>query len=357
MNGLRKLAAAEFEAEKRFNDTVHEFTFIQIQLKNEQSTIIPARNILKNEIVSKMAARAGTVGGGSSSPELKLVQIQIADPFPFYIEKQLFLQIFESLQVEPYILHLILRNSYGFHRFPATPPLTNGRVIFSYFVSTIMYMLAWSFNPVTMETKAVLMTRAANGMTTFQEVERYFRSILFVYADHIYSPTFLSLVAGTQLVHFLDEYILYQLIGIREVEAHTGHGDIIPIGEELDVNAITQLSKDTGRILTVLANIHRHLLISNAVISDVSKTLDSERSTNLPVGSRTLHGKHNELLMDVVLALDTQIIWNESYVAYLLERAKSQIAVVRYLPNQNGFLFLKNTSSKDYAHMKTLHRA
>ena len=358
MDGLRKLAVAAFEEEKRFSDTVHEFTFIQAQPNNEQRTIIQPREIPKNEIVSKMAAKPSTVGSGSSSsPELKLVQIRIADPSPFYIEKQLFLQIFEALQVEPYILYLILLNSYGFHRFPAAPPLTNGQVISSYFVSTIMYMLAWSFNPVTMETKAILMTRTANGMTPFTEVECYFRNILSVYADHIYSPIFLSLVAGTHLVHFLDEYRLYQLIGTRELEQYTGHGDIVPIESKLDVNAITQLSKKTGRILTVLANIHRHLLISDAVISDVSKTLDSKQPGILPVDSQTIRGKHNESLVNVVSALNTQNIWNKSYVAYLLERAKSQIAVVRYLPNQNCFLCLKGTSFKGYAHRTTLSRA
>ena len=360
MDGLRKLAVAAFEGEKRFSDTVHEFTFIQAQPNNEQRTIIQPRKIPKNEIVSRMAAKPSATSGGSSSPELKLVQIQIADPSPFYIEKQLFLQTFETLQLEPYILHLILLNSYGFHRFPAAPPLTNNQVISSYFVSTIMYMLAWSFNPVTLETKAILMTRTANGMTTFEEVEYYFGNILSVYADHINSPTFLSLVAGTHLVHFLDEYILHQLIGTRELEACTGYGDIVPIESELDVNAITRLSKKTGRILTVLANIHRHLLISDAVISDVSRTLDSldpKQTVILPVDSQTIHVKRNEPLVNVVSALETQIIWNKSYVAYLLERAKSQTAVVRYLPSQNCFLCLKGTSFKDYAHRTTLRRA
>ena len=92
MDSLRKLAFAAFEGEKRFSDTVHEFTFIQAQPNKEQRTIIQPRKIPKNEIVSKMAAKPSTVGSGPSSTlELKLVQIRITDPSPFYIKKQLFL--------------------------------------------------------------------------------------------------------------------------------------------------------------------------------------------------------------------------------------------------------------------------
>ncbi|CAG9953769.1 unnamed protein product [Clonostachys rosea f. rosea IK726] len=340
MDGLRTLAASEFEAvsggDTRFDDSIHHFGFIQVQLKDEQVTINLAGDISKNELDLKMAARASSVGGGSSSPELNLVRIRIKDPFPFYIEKGLFLQIFETLQLDPYILHLILQNSYGFHQFPATQPLTNGQVVFSYFLSTIMYMLAWSFNPVTMETRAILMTRIANGITTCHEIERYFNRILSVHANHVYAPTFLSLTAGTQLVHFLDEYILDRLQVIREVEAHTGHGDIMAIRDKISANEITKFSRDTGRVLAVLANIRRHLLISKAVIEHVSKMLDSKRLTKLSVSSRNLHDKHKELLMDVVSMLDTQVTWNESYVAYLLERAKVQIAVLQSLLANEG---------------------
>ncbi|PVH92047.1 hypothetical protein DM02DRAFT_663349 [Periconia macrospinosa] len=291
MNGLRELAVAELEAEKCFIDTVHQFPFIHVQLQNEQSPITQARDIAKNEIVSKMAARASTA------------------------------EIFDSLQVERYILHLILRNSYGFHQFPATSPPTNGQVIISYFISTFMYMLAWSFNPATMETKAILMTREANSMVPERKVERCFRSILFVYANHIYSPTFLKWKPTLGMAIY-----------------------IVPIGNEPNMSAITQLSKSTGRTLTVLANLHRHQLISRAILSHISKTVDAEQSANLPLSSRTpLHAKHSDSLMDVVSTLDTQIIWNESYVAY--QKAKSRWSTHTHEDAAQS-ITLANTSAK-----------
>jgi hypothetical protein len=142
------------------------------------------------------------------------------------------------------------------------------------------------------------------------------------------SSAFLSLAVCTQLVHSLDNWILHQLHTIRNAESRTGHGKLMRIVSELTMADITKLSEDMSRCVTVLANIHRHLLISKAVISHTTKMLETSPVETMPGSHQSLCQRKKELVMDAISTLDTQVIWNESYATYLLERAKSQISVV-----------------------------
>jgi hypothetical protein len=136
-------------------------------------------------------------------------------------------------------------------------------------------MLAWSLNPVTRETKAILMMRGATNSTTCKEVKQSLNSCCSVYASHIYTSAFLNLAVGTQLVHFLDSCILSQFGAIRDAEARTGYGNIVPIESKLSMLDMPWISKDMSQSITIRANIHRHLLISTAIIVRDAKTFDT----------------------------------------------------------------------------------
>lgn len=135
------------------------------------------------------------------------------------------------------------------------------------------------------------MIRGATNSTIFKEVKRYLDSFRSVYASHIYTSKSLSLIVDTQLVHFREDYILSQLGAIRNAEARTKSGNMVPIESKLNVFDMSRISKDMSQSLTVLANIHRHLLISKAVISRAAKTLDTSLLVNCPASSQTLCAK------------------------------------------------------------------
>jgi hypothetical protein len=267
-----------------------------------------------------MKTRDSTVVG-----ERKLAQITMEDPFPMRLKKRLLKELIESLDVDLYILHLIVHNSYGFHRFPATDAPVNGtKGISSFFLSTILYMLVWSFNPATTSTKALLMIRKTDGLDT-EVVRSQFDLLLEMYDSHIYSPGCLSLVAGTQLVHFLDKYITFQLEAIWSVESRTGYGQMSENNNKtlLTMDDVTTHSKEMGMSLGVLANLNRHLSIARETFAHVSKTFELKQDEDT-----SMAGKKKDV-MNVARILETQITWNEKYVEYLLERAKSQMVIVR----------------------------
>ncbi|ORX98194.1 hypothetical protein BCR34DRAFT_548229 [Clohesyomyces aquaticus] len=349
MDGLRALADSNFETNAQFDDRHRrpDFDFIHVHLQNGIGTIDPRDTIPKDKIVDEMGPRHSLGNGSTSSPQLRLLEIRIGDPFPFYIDRQTFLELSRAIKIDAYILHLIVRNSYGFFQFPATPSSPQVTTLTSYYVSTVDYILIWSHNSKTMETKAMLLTRGASPRDTaktaiFEQLGRYLHSFMSVYTTSYCPSSFLTLVVGTQLVHFLDRYILSQLMVIRQAEALTGHGDMVYAGVKLSETRITALSQRMGGCLTVLANIRRHLRISNAVLAHVSKT--------------TQMGKFPDL-EEVVSTLSNQVTWNEEYITYLLERTRSQMAVLQGLLSHEDAIQGKRlavATKEDSSAMKTI---
>jgi hypothetical protein len=178
MDGLGDLAFSDFEANAQFKDYPHEVDFTEVKIRNGESEI-SSRQISRTEVVTSMTRRTSTVDGSTPLPELKLVEILIGDPFPFYIDRGLFLTLFKAISIDSYILHLILHNSYGFYKFPGRPRPNSCSAIRSYFVSTLRYTIAWSFNPENKETMAILMPRTVS--TGPRNVGNYFASFLSVF--------------------------------------------------------------------------------------------------------------------------------------------------------------------------------
>jgi len=282
----------------------------------------------------------------NTPPSLRLVEIRITFPFPFYTAQETFLELFDSINIDPYVLHLIRLNSFGFYQFPKPSASKNVSEIFSYYLSTLYYNLAWSFDPKTREARAILMSKGGQPpreMTWltdgFSDFERLLEGFLPVFEVCRCPSAFLSLAVATQLVHWLDGYILSQLEKIRDAEAATGHGDMVSIGKMLNAKEITRCSKAMAQSLTVLANIQRHLEVAKAALVHASKTSPSQQGVR-----------------DTLSVLETQLLWNESTSEYLLQRARNQITVV-----SNAFSLsysnAKTNSFKVYFRMRTLRKA
>jgi hypothetical protein len=343
MECLQKLARDEFQPQtsRQFDDRgpEQEVNFIEAVLQNTVATITDQRIIKTKEIPTKMAPR----NDSNFPPGLRLVEVRTGFPFPLYVAQKTFLELFNSINIDPYVLHLIHLNSFGFHQFPKMTASKNDSEISSYYLSTLYYALAWSFNSKTREARAVLMTRGGKAppkstrpTLEFSDFVRLLRSFLPIFGVCRCPSAFLSLTLATQLVHFLDKYILLQLEHIRKTESDTDHGDMIPTGEMLNTMGITRHSKVMAQSLSALANIQRHLEIARAVLVHAKKTSHSQQAAR-----------------DALSVLDTQVLWNELSTKYLLQRARNQITIVSHafpLSYPNA----KTNSFKVYSRMGTL---
>jgi len=190
--------------------------------------------------------------------------------------------------------------------------------------------------------------RGVTSSTAFNEVKRYLVSFHSVYTSRIYTSEFLSLLVDTRLVHFLDNYILSQLGATRDAETHTGYGDMVPIESGLNMIDMTQILKDIGQSLIVRANIHRHLLISKAVIVYTTKMLDTASLENLPAGSQTQRAKKKSRYWTWY----QRWIHKSSGMSHILRAALKELkAKLQWHAtlDQNDTLLLDKTSSKVYS--------
>jgi hypothetical protein len=327
MEGLNVLTTEQFQVSggTSFAEYIHEFNFIKIRLENDTPITTPLKRSTRAEFDLELETQLGASRGGPSTPDLKLVQIWIGNPIPIGLQNQLFSHIFESFHLNPYILHLMMTNSYGFHQFP---DVKNGGTS-CFYLGTIMYMLAWSFNSNTRESRAILLIRKDNGFLYKEDISAYFFRILTAFSGHMRSSKFLGLTALTQLVHFLDRYIYHCLYTIKEIEESTGYGDVVPRESVLTLDKITLLSKKTGRYLAVVANIRRHLHFANDLIAHI-KSKSDQRATGL-AGAPETPDQLEDSMMEAASVLERSISSNEAYVNYLFERAKSQMTVLQGL--------------------------
>lgn len=346
MECLQKLARDEFprRTSSQFDDRSPDqrVVFIEAVLQNTVATITDRRIIKTKDIPTEMAPS----NNSNIPPGLRLVEVRCEYPFPFYMAQEKFLELFNSINIDPYVLHLIRLNSFGFYQFPKPPASKNDSEISSYYLSTLYYALAWSFDPKTREARAILMSRGVEPSrkltrptVQFSDFVRLLRGFLPVFEVCRCPSAFLSLAVATQLVHWLDGYILSQLEEIRDAETATGHGDIVSTGKMLNAKEITRCSRAMAQSLTVLANIQRHLEVAKAALVHASKTSPSQQGVR-----------------DALSVLETQLLWNESTSEYLLQRARNQITVV-----SNAFSLsysnAKTNSFKVYSRMRMLRKA
>ncbi|EGY20424.1 uncharacterized protein VDAG_10053 [Verticillium dahliae VdLs.17] len=88
------------------------------------------------------------------SPSLQLVVIDRGGDDDIDMAKERFLELFDDFDIDPIILQQIAYSSYGFHHYDEPY-----RGTYSFYIGTYVFALAWSFNPATMKTNAILLLR------------------------------------------------------------------------------------------------------------------------------------------------------------------------------------------------------
>jgi hypothetical protein len=331
MEGLQELARQTFNREQYFIPQHLSTSYEIILIATFPSNPVLSQMIFTQEInLCRDLSEPFDADFGGESPEatLKLVRIPRGDNGDINISKRIFLEIFTSFSIDPYIQYFLARNCYGFHSVKSVDPSTDDPT-YSYFIGTVLYVLIWSFKPKNMETRAILLPRRSNGLGDGDGAFRDFDNILDLYKCHIYTPCLLSFIASIHIIQFVDEYISLELQQIRDIEAHTGHGawkPTMPRGR-LPIDEITKCSQEIGACLVDLANQTRHERIAASLLAySNDKTIDWQRS--MPDACLSKYNSSTTVLNSIALTLQNQVNSGISYIEYLQERAKSQSSVV-----------------------------
>ncbi|KAN0115485.1 hypothetical protein V8E51_005029 [Hyaloscypha variabilis] len=329
MEGLQELAKEMFEKEQQFRQVSSPIDLINISASPSEDMSYGVVEVHNRYLVSALDGEA----------TLKVVRILREDNEILNISRDLFMEIFQLFEIEAYILYLISRNSYGFHRFEATKSSSNDSLS-SFFLGTVLYVLIWSFNPRSLKTRAMLLTRRSSGLHNDKETFRQFQNILRFYKNYVYTPGLLAFVAGAHIIQFVDEYILLELRLIRSIEAGTGHGtwrSELPrvhghvVRDELtrksdDITLITRSSGMVGGCLVDLANNARHAEIASSLLAFLLEKIDSSHLAQ--DFDRRNYDASAKALQLLVPTLQGQIKSAKSYIRYLQEQARNQSSVL-----------------------------
>jgi hypothetical protein len=331
MEGLQELTKSTFQEEQQFAMSSSDFDVVGISVFPSTPTLYKQMAVSESTLKPSLAQDTPSMNGEDAVATLKVVRIYRDDNQFLCISKQTFLDIFYSFDMDPYALYMISRNCSGFHRFKVN----------TFFIRTAFYDLVWSFNPMGMRTRAILLLQRTNGLRGGDSAFEEFKSILQLYRDQIYTPCLLAFVTSVHIIHITDEVLVKGGNDIRSIEAGTGHGSwgyrrrgAHGQDDSFDIREITESSR---RISVRLSHLANQLLHEEIAASILSFMLEQGDSSDWRKGLQDMYlHKHDdctELLKSVIPMLQKQTGSAKLYVNYLQENAKSQSSVVRFLAN------------------------
>lgn len=216
--------------------------------------------------------------GEEARGSLKLVLIEQDTDGSLRIKRDTFLQIFNDFNLEPYILYMIPHGGGGFHRFS-----TQISSICSFYVSTVLYLLVWSFDVRNLTTRAILIPKSYASHSEWALTR--FNGLLEKHKELLKDPMLVGVVCGTQIMEWVRLRLDRQYKSIRDTEAQTGHGVFAGLKHKRpDLAKLTELSKKTEYILVAIADIKRHLQIARSLLTQICmKENHRKHSTNSPM--------------------------------------------------------------------------
>ncbi|KAJ3542147.1 hypothetical protein NM208_g4248 [Fusarium decemcellulare] len=281
--------------------------------------------------------------GQHAASRLNLVIIPRDNAEIIQMSRNNFLRVYDSFNIDPYTLDYICQNWHGFDS--SNVPY---RGAYTFFLGTIMYVLAFAFNPTTMTTSAILLPKENNGFGNGLSASNEFEVILEKYKDKMYSPITLVLVALIHHEQFLDRSLYEMLRLIRYAESRSGHGPYGGRSGRVEIETLTLLSAEIGTTLVNLSNKARHQEIAASVLKFLEDSTKSDAKTyEVP---DAMKDKCDVAFRPVIAILKQQLKGGCTTTKYLQERTQSQATVIyALLTHEDAIISIDQGSS-----MKTI---
>lgn len=275
-----------------------------------------------------------TTGSNPGLQVLKLVVVSQTGNLAIGIHRESFHQLFDEYKIEPYILHLVVRNVDGFYSFPAPLPVPTAGSL-SYFLHIRgWFMLVWSYEPQTSKTNAILIERPSAAGQLLKEITTH-KTLL----GH---PLALAFICCRHILDRISVEIGPELATIVDVEAKTGFnpfeggsinsaqflGGSRPENEDLGV--LSGLMSNTS---VVLALHKKYLGFTNGLLKKLTQLKlldDGVWEKIIPQRKWTEYGELSRRLIQVSYVSTAECDMTTPYITLLRERADTQHRVVSY---------------------------
>lgn len=271
------------------------------------------------------------------------------------IPRDVFLGIFNTFGLDPYVLCMILRESYGFQRLALEACAVDSKAAQdTFYLKTISCAIIWSHVPACNLTRAIFVTRVSDSVFDASGIFLHFVKTLELQrhlVGHAWLPRFVALIEISRWIEVIFGQALRQL---RLAESDTRHGcweawERNPVAGQPQslLDSMHPVSESIGFAASALANVKRHIQIA-AELGDIDEL--AMETTGLAqhlgglVGS-VGDGNASSGIRSTQAALKlilNQVTARTIDVEYLLERVRNQHSVVsldtRHLVEASGTL-------------------
>ncbi|KAK7404061.1 hypothetical protein QQX98_010147 [Neonectria punicea] len=331
MDGLRALARSNANSHGRFRESqtaVRRFSVVRVFAYPGQDPKYERRTVLEEAVLQPLEDSQGNAQHANARLDLVIIPRDDADTIK--MSRNSFLRLYDSFNIDPFTLDHICQNWYGFD-FSST--MHDGACTF--LIGTVLYTLAFSFDPTTSMTSAILLPRESNGFGTGLEATDEFMTILRKYMSKLRSPTTLILVVLIHLGQWLDRTIYKQLNDIRRAENESGYGPYGIRSRRVEMETLTRLSTEVGTTLATLSNTARHQEIANSLVDFLDTSVKPDAAT-LPVPNQ-IKEMCDASFQPALDHLKRQLKGGGLSTRYLQERTQSQSDVVRPIIFSAGY--------------------
>ncbi|KAM0331686.1 hypothetical protein ACHAQA_003365 [Verticillium albo-atrum] len=254
--------------------TFHDLdTVREKDLKNKLDTPPAAAGAAAGNGAAPAPGAAATTTAGAEA-SLRLVIITRGGNDDIDMSKDKFTDLFAHFDLDPIILQQIGYSGYGFHHYEE--PHKNA---YSFYVGTYVFALAWSFNPVTMKTNAILLLRNTPVLKGGKLALTSIQQTLQMYKKCIHSPLFLLFVVYINLCRMSQFAIHTIVVDLRRVETVTGHGPglgPVPMNntdyKQPEIHKLSKAAQEVANIQVHIANLVRH----DSYINDMAQYLEQD---------------------------------------------------------------------------------
>ncbi|ERF76443.1 hypothetical protein EPUS_07323 [Endocarpon pusillum Z07020] len=269
---------------------------------------------------------------------LLLVRINRHPYGELQITQDIFLDLFTAFKLEPYVLHMLQRESYGLMDFQSESSIGSEKFLDTFNLKSISVCLIWSYNHSSRWTRGILIPRHSDSVGDSCEIFRTFAKTLELQRDLVAHPWLLRFVALLETHRWIESILTNELQTIRQAESQTGYGcwESWNRGHgktwKPQLGNFAEMSQIVGFSTAALANVLRHIEIADE-FGDIAPLLTEAagRSCALIREGGSGLGKAAEALKLV----RKQVAAREKDTRYLQERARNQLSVMFNLINQN----------------------
>jgi hypothetical protein len=332
MYGLRQQAKDKFFSEQEFSLQSGNLFFVEA-LAYPSTTVFKKESVESRSLIGRVTRTPPELGSHKPMAGLQLVRIDRHPYGKLQITKDIFLNLFNAFELEPYTLHMLHRESYGLDHFQTEPSSDSGDVLDTFYLKTISVLLIWSHNHSLAWTRAILIPRHSDSVGDSCEIFHSFAKALELQSDLIAHPWLLRFIALLETHRWIESILTTELQTLRRAESQTGYGcweSWNRGGNKVwkpRLDKFAEISQTMGFSASALANVLRHIEIADQ-LGDIAPLL-AEAADGSCVLIREERRSSLSKAAEALKLVRKQVAARKKDAEYLQERARNQLSVVR----------------------------